>query len=756
MSRQMRIGIIMNRIYRETNQQLLSGILKQAYSLGYSAAVFSTQEENQDEDGHYGENNLFSIINFDLFDGFIFVPHTFIKPETIQKITGFLEEKCTKPVLCLGEDYPQFTCTWQDDRAEFKEIVLHLIQRHSCRKIICLTGPVHTQVALAREAGYRDAMREAGLEVGPEDVIYGDFWQPSAVKLGNEIADGVRPRPHAVACANDSMAMNLCDTLIERGIRVPEDVLITGYDGTAQAQYHKPGISTYRTSWLMLGVRSMMKLYEQMMPGETSTACCYDSGLMLENASCGCSPNLRLFMSNTLVDDHVMEQRYLDNNMSNQLLSTENLTDFSKIVNHWVYYVFSPKYYEKEQFDICLCSDWDKVGVDGLAQNYRTDRYSKRVFSLFNKPDMPEETYFSSKDMFPPGYLKEDTVSVSFFAPIHFQRHCFGYAILTLNEVADGFNLHFPRFCKDVSNGLECLCVKNRLKSMTYRAFLSDTRDTLTGVYKASTMPQFWNEMCEKANLYGENLQICMVSVSGLQQINETYGQVEGDQVLMQVAAILMSCCQNGEVCIRSAGNVFLLLGSRGEQSEQTMPSPEEMIAERIERYNQTSGKPYRIHIYTVSETESAQLAPDSDTMYEKMKKLLADKKKRGHSRAEQIYYTAFAQLRRNIYQKPEEDWSVKRCSHILEMSASHFQRLYRSVFGISCMRDVQNSKLCHAKNLLLHTSDTLQSIAEKCGYDYSHFMRLFKKEVGMTPTEYRGGVQLQQKQHEGGGSKRI
>lgn len=744
MSRNMRIGIIMNRVYRDTNKQILTGILKQAYSLGYSAAVFSTQEENQDEKGHHGENNLFTLINFEMFDGFIFLPHTFIRPEMKNQVADFLCQKCPKPVVCLGEEYKKFKCIWQDDRTEFMEIVRHMIQKHNCKHIMCLTGPEDIPAARSREAGYRDAMQEAGLEVHPEDVVYGDFWQPAAERLGNELADGLRPLPDAIVCANDAMAMHLSNTLTQRGIHIPGDVRITGYDGTMQAQQHKPAICTYRSGWVQLGVCVMAGLYETMMPEETCEYCCYENGKLLVNESCGCMPDHSLILRNSIVDDHVMEQRYLDNNMSNQLLAAENLAEFANIVKSWVYYVLSPDYYAQEQFDICLCSDWDKVGVDGLAQSYRTDRYSKRAFSLFNKPDNPKDTYFSSLDMFPPDYLKKDTVSVSFFAPIHFQDHCFGYAILTLNEVADGFNLHFPRFCRDVSNGLECLCVKNRLKSMTYRAFLSDTRDTLTGVYKASTLPQFWGEMTEKAHLYGEDLQICMISVSGLQQINETYGQVEGDQVLMQIAAILMGCCQNGEICIRSAGNEFLLLGCRSERDEQHLPQ-EKIVAERVERYNQTSGKPYRIQIYTVSGTESSQIAPDSDTIYQKMKTLLIAKKKNGHSRAEQIYYTAFAQLRRDIYQKPEEDWSVNRCSQILEMSASHFQRLYRSVFGISCMRDVQNSKLCHAKDLLLHTGDTLQSIAEKCGYDYSHFMRLFKKEVGMTPTEYRGGMQIQQ-----------
>lgn len=740
MKRNMRIGIIMNRVYREMNQKIITGILKQAYSLGYSAAVFSTEEEKQDEMGHYGENNIFTLINFDLFDGFIFVPYTFVDPATVKHIVNFLSEKCSKPVVCIGEDFSEFECIWQNDRLEFSNVVRHLIEQHECRKIICLTGPDGATVSLEREAGYRDAMKAAGLEVAEDDVIYGDFWKYTAVQLADDLSSGARPMVDAVACANDSMAIFLCDALIERNIKIPQDIKIIGYDGSSHAQFHKPGISTYRTSWLMLGVNAMVRLYGLMTNGDKCEYVCFEEGKLHSNISCGC-PAPAISESVVLVESEMIEQRFLDNNMSNQLLNTNNLADFSLIVSNWFYYIFSEEYYMNEQFDVCLCTDWDVVDSNGFAQEIRTDGYSEKMITLFGEPHFMQ---FPSKQMFPPRYLQNDTTSVSFFVPVHYQEHCFGYAILTLNGIADGFTMHYPRFCKDLGNSLECLCIRNRLKSMTYRAFLSETRDALTGAFRSSTYAKYWLELSEKAKLFDEELHLCLTSVSGLQQINETYGQVEGDNVLMQTASILMGCCQNNEMCIRVAGNEFLLIGSHSEQNPGNS-SLVDTITERIERYNQTSGKPYRIQIYTVSNIESPQHMPDAETAYNKIKKLLLEKKKSSHSRAETAYYADFNNLRRDIYLMPEKDWSIGMCSGILGMSTSHFQRLYKSIFNISCMRDIQNSKLCHAKNLLLQTNDTLQSIAEKCGYDYSHFMRMFKKEVGMTPTEYRSGVHLNQ-----------
>ncbi len=738
MKKNKRIGIIMNRVYRETNQKTISGILKQAYSLGYSACVFSTEEAKQDNMGRYGENNIYSMINFDLFDGFIFVPYTFVEPSTTKFITDFLKKTCNKPIVCIGENYEDFDCVWQNDREEFANVVRHLINEHDCKKIVCLTGPEDAVVSHERENGYRDAMEEAGLEIAENDVIYGDFWKYTSIQLAEDFAYGVRPMADAVACANDPMAIFLCDALIEHGIRVPEDIKVIGYDGTHNAMYHNPAVSTYSTSWLMLGVRAMCRLFDLMFPGKTCQPYCVDEGELLTNTSCGCEA--RPFNNSImLVDSELIEQRFLDNNMSNQLLNVNNLGDFGLIVSNWFFYIFSEDYYMDEQFDLCICTDWDVADSNGMAQPIRTKGYSDKMISLLSTPAMRQ---FKTKQMFPTGYLKDNSPSVSFFAPVHYQEHCFGYAILTLNGIADGFTMHYPRFCKDLGNSLECLCIRNRLKSMTYRAFLSETRDALTGTYQASTLPEYWQQLSDKAKLYDESLHLCLSSVSGLQQINETYGQVEGDQVLMQVASILMGCCHNNEVCIRTVGNEFLLIGSHSEQNPE-QNSIVDIITQRIERYNQTSGKPYRVQVYTAASVESPQRMPDAETAYNKVKKLLLEKKKSPHSRVEQMYYADFTKLRQEIYQKPEKDWSINACCSDLGISASHFQRLYKSIFNISCMRDIQNSKLCYAKNLLLHTDDTLQSIAEKCSYDYSHFMRLFKKEVGMTPTEYRSGVRL-------------
>lgn len=69
----------------------------------------------------------------------------------------------------------------------------------------------------------------------------------------------------------------------------------------------------------------------------------------------------------------------------------------------------------------------------------------------------------------------------------------------------------------------------------------------------------------------------------------------------------------------------------------------------------------------------------------------------------------------------------------------TYLQKIYRETFGISCVADVIASKIIYAKDILSKTNMSVLEVAYECGYKNDvHFMRQFKKCVGVTPSEYR------------------
>lgn len=102
-------------------------------------------------------------------------------------------------------------------------------------------------------------------------------------------------------------------------------------------------------------------------------------------------------------------------------------------------------------------------------------------------------------------------------------------------------------------------------------------------------------------------------------------------------------------------------------------------------------------------------------------------------------HYNSLIELRERIYRNPRMKWNVDSMAAVVNMSRSYFQHIYREIFGVSCMTDVINGKIEKAKEILSETGCTISQVAAMCGYENDeHFMRQFKKIVGITPTAYR------------------
>lgn len=102
-------------------------------------------------------------------------------------------------------------------------------------------------------------------------------------------------------------------------------------------------------------------------------------------------------------------------------------------------------------------------------------------------------------------------------------------------------------------------------------------------------------------------------------------------------------------------------------------------------------------------------------------------------------HYDKMSVVRSKIYSMPGHDWNVEGLAHELTMSKSHFEHMYKRIFGTSVMNEVINSRTEYAKFLLVTTDIPVRQIAEMCGYKSDiHFMRQFKSRTGVTPSGFR------------------
>ena len=118
----------------------------------------------------------------------------------------------------------------------------HLIELGHTR-IAAITGPEDMMCSLARVDGYRSAMNSAGLAIDPDWIRFGDFHVSGGRERARELL-GRPDRPTAIFAGSDMQALGVMEAARERGIRVPEELSIVGYDDIPLARWLTPRLTT--------------------------------------------------------------------------------------------------------------------------------------------------------------------------------------------------------------------------------------------------------------------------------------------------------------------------------------------------------------------------------------------------------------------------------------------------------------------------------------------------------------------------------
>lgn len=113
------------------------------------------------------------------------------------------------------------------------------------RRIGCITGNLDIAVAVERLEAYKQALADYHIPFDPELVLEGDFLQPSGVVNGNELLALPYP-PTAIFASSDLMALGVMDVARARGLKIPEDLSLIGFDDIPMAAVAYPGLTTVR------------------------------------------------------------------------------------------------------------------------------------------------------------------------------------------------------------------------------------------------------------------------------------------------------------------------------------------------------------------------------------------------------------------------------------------------------------------------------------------------------------------------------
>ncbi len=131
------------------------------------------------------------------------------------------------------------------------------------KKIATITGNIKTQAGFDRFDGFMKGLDGVGIDVPKEYVFRGDYSRRSA-RQGAEFLFSLKERPTAIFAQSDDMALETIAVANEKGLRVPQDVSVIGFDDNPQALYASVGLTTIRQPLFEMAEKATRILHEIM------------------------------------------------------------------------------------------------------------------------------------------------------------------------------------------------------------------------------------------------------------------------------------------------------------------------------------------------------------------------------------------------------------------------------------------------------------------------------------------------------------
>lgn len=539
-----------------------------------------------------GESEIFNLLNYDLVDGIIVLGESIVNERTLDDLKSRAAEKGI-PVVNVNDDGHVFDHNVVlSDKAAMEFVVEHLVTEHGFTKINFIGGFPGNLQTEERLAAYKKVLAAHNIPIEEDRIAYGKFWKAAADCTEQFLASGEIPQ--AIVCASDTMAFFCMDCLKAHGLRIPEDIAVTGFDGIKDCEAYNPTLTTAQRDFDGAGVMAVDIIADGWEGVKYEQAVSVNSKL-LRHHSCGC-PEVK------------SEESFYDSNYGiineykqfNSDLIVMN-TKFPAVrTSEELYAGAAPiaKIFRLGRVFICICKDVEEFsgneGEDsaGISCSGLTDTM---ISMLQYKHDVPAGTEFSVSRLVPIDVFEEEKAVCFAFSPLYFDDLFLGYIAY---EPPDEFGDYvagdlFSTWTMAISNNAGSFYMKKELEDVVAKLENLYIRDPLTGLYNRRGMEKLTAPIIDNAIHLKKPVTVVCADIDSLKPINDLYGHEAGDNAIMQTAHALRICMPNDAVCVRTGGDEYCIIlpETSGEEVARCILH----VGRMLEEYNEASGLPYKV-----------------------------------------------------------------------------------------------------------------------------------------------------------------
>lgn len=509
-----------------------------------------------------GEINILQLPDFRDFDGVILLGNML----TVAGEIDILRKKVLEynvPAICIDYDLEGVDSLLTENSTGMRELVEHMIEVHEAKDFLWLGGPKENRDSQERLEVLQTVMAEHGLRLSEDNILYGDWSYYSASWRLTEWMETHEKLPDVVVCANDNMAVGACIFFEDRGIDVPGETRVTGFDHLESGHGFYPAVTSVERSVTQHAYTGTCRLLNRLEEKPCEEKISFRTKVAVEE-SCGCQldagRNRKRLLAFQKTYKKSIDSVMFDWHLTSLDRSMVWVRKREELYQAFRYVWEGNHSYEGNDFSLCL----DERFVKSLDEDCEllVHGYSERVKVVYSMKDGVSQPvqYIESRNIIPNYDDQTQEGHIYLIVPLHMENRCIGYMTMrdTLALLPES---NLLTWTKHLTNGLERARQNILMDKLNEQLNHLSQTDKLTELlnregYEKIAIPRL--EACRKDGLCGA---IVVVDINRMKHINDKYGHLQGDAAIITVAQSIKEVLPEHWNAVRYGGDEFVLVG---------------------------------------------------------------------------------------------------------------------------------------------------------------------------------------------------
>lgn len=576
-----KIGILINDVYSDYTRELIAGVSDTCkknnaacyiYPVGELGSNYTPFEYQRRAAAYFATSNN--------IDGLILASSTQGNHVSQETLSEYMKTFNTIPTVSIGIPIEGIPSIKINSTTGFNSILDDLVMEHHCKKFIVLGVHNNNTEGLERKNCILNYFKAHNIEFNESDYLNGWFTYDSAYTALKEYTqNNDLKKIDAIICLNDDMAFAAIDFLTEQKIRVPDDIIVTGFDDIPGAKYCKPSLTSVNQMIYKQGESAVNTLFKIFNNEEVPAVTKIETEAYFRQ-SCGCvskeDSKTDYITKNSVAHLPVFHK---DSNISLWISKKSEL-------NRLVYFFYSSQLHTSyqnirdifkdtmEYFTIhkaAICIYPIPVKKEDIFYNFEMPNkvsllayYDKTADKIHSNND--ELITFNPRvSMLPKNLFTNSTGKYYIHILSHKENH-YGYFVYesgTYDELC--YSLMATMISKLVAAAYNYSLEqkeKEQIREDNKKLAELSTKDELTGLFNRRGFIEFGRQSIDIACKMNHKGLVLYADMDGLKHINDTYGHDAGDRAIKAEAEILKNAFRETDIVSRLGGDEFAIIAS--------------------------------------------------------------------------------------------------------------------------------------------------------------------------------------------------